>query len=86
MEQKLIELQEKIDELNDEIKDLKDEIDELKDEISDYETAMEDKDEEIESLGSGELRFQILTEQMKYDFFIENFDKINLEQLENLVK
>lgn len=31
-------------------------------------------------------QFATLVDQMKYDFFMENFDKISLEQLESLVK
>lgn len=63
-----------IREQKDEIEELEGKVDDLEDELQGY----EDHESEPE--------FSSLNDQTKYDFFIENFDKINLEQLENLVK
>lgn len=57
-----------------EIRDLEDKVGGLKYEIDEILNA------------DPEPQYPTLNDQTKYDFFIENFDKITLEQLENLVK
>lgn len=39
-----------------------------------------------EDADPSDVKFETVIEQLKYDFFIQNFDKITLEQLESLLK
>lgn len=54
---------------------------EKKSDLEDTISELEDHDYESDAFD-----LSTLVNQMKYEFFKENFDKINLEQLENLVK
>lgn len=67
-------------------------IDDLQEEIDDFVPLREVSDFDLmDEVGNRGLSIvapigEGLTDNMKYDFFIENFDKFTLENLENLIK
>lgn len=82
--------EEQIEELEGEIQDLKIEIIDLKNEVAEKEDQIHELDEQVTALES-QLNdkenpdFGSLVENMKYEYFMEHFDKFTQEQLEQIV-
>lgn len=82
LEAEIIELTEALKESDTEVNEKDEEIRKLKKEVEEQENKIGDLEYEVEQ----QPVFSTLLDQMKYDLFIEHFDKFTLEQFENLIK
>ena len=77
-------MENKLEALRDCVEAVAEKSEELEQKISDLDDEVEGLEEEVKSgLGA---EFDSLDDQMKYDYFMENFDKIDLQTLELLTE
>ena len=90
MSDKVKELEEEVIDLEREVEDLEDKVRDLEEQIDNngFSEDVYDLEQEVEALEKRDIyprREVTLPELMKFEFLQENWDKISLEDLENLV-